>query len=491
MKAWSHIPEIPVKKYPIFGHMPSLSGMDPHEYAKLTHKWFEDAKIDTNMLWIGHRPIVITRDKKVFDYILASNKHIKRSEEYWYMREWIGISLFTGTGDFWRRRRKLLTPAFHFQILEDFLPVMDSHGKDLVNAIEHYARIGKTVDSFRIMKLHTIAILCETAMGIECDIIGESFKAEWERDARSLEVLKFIKATDKFIDTLFIRNEKPWYGYKHLFLLFQIGREFYDSLSTIKGFVNNVIDERIKFLKENQGPSKNKEKKKEIFLDKVIAHYQEGGFNKEDVHNETAFFIFAGYDTTATALGWCLYLLGRNKDVQNKAYEEAKRIKEKGLTSSEAMKEMSYIQCVIKESLRLHPSLPFIPRDLEEDTVIDSVLYPKNTRIALCMYEMQRDPKVWKDPLTFKPERFFATDENAQSTKEQGRSFTSVPFSAGPRNCMGQRFAMMSMKVTLYHLLLKYEIVALQKEEEVQETIDGLNKIKDKNGLRISFKFRK
>ena len=133
--------------------------------------------------------------------------------------------------------------------------------------------------------------------------------------------------------------------------------------------------------------------------------------------------------------------------------------------------------------MRIHPSAPIISRKIDEEIEVEGVVYPKNSTLVICILAMQRDERNWQDPLTFKPERFVNVDG-------QRNPFAFVPFSGGPRNCIGQRFAMMELKLTLYHLLLNFEIVAFQKADELIETVGVIHGVLNEDGLLIQMKER-
>ncbi|KAK9685622.1 Cytochrome P450 [Popillia japonica] len=114
---------------------------------------------------------------------------------------------------------------------------------------------------------------------------------------------------------------------------------------------------------------------------------------------------------------------------------------------------MRYLEKVIKEALRLYPSVPIFGRQLQEDAEFDGGIIPKGVTLTTFAYGMHRDPKLYPDPEKFDPERF--TLEN-QSTRNP---FAYVPFSAGPRNCIGQRFAMLELKAVISNVLRHFEIL--------------------------------
>jgi len=480
-KPWQHFRDVPMRNYPLLGHIPGLLKLRKEHFCKHHLQWLE--KHHTLLLQIGPgNPYILTKNLNVFETVLSSSKIIKKSASYWVFEDWLGKSLFTSTGNHWRQRRKLLTPSFHFKILTEFLPIVEKHSKIFISSLRRSANQETAFDAFKLMKLYSIGIICETSMGIECNVVDTAFAEQSDLTKEELQELNFVKSIDKLLVLLVERNDTPWYWWKPLFQLFPSGKEYYEILDNIKSFCNDVIEKRTEKLNA-EGYANTKQP---ILLDKLLMHFNTGELTVEDVLSETQTFMFAGYDTIATALSWCLYCLGRNKDKQAIAYDEVKRIKGLGLPLQEALKEMKYIECIVKETMRIHPSAPLFSRDIEEDVIIDSVLYPKSSSIGLCILAMQRDAKYWEEPLKFKPERFLELSGPAAACSP----YAFVPFSAGPRNCIGQKFAMMELKTTIYHILLDYQVNALQKEEELLETIDIIHSVANEEGLLIAFAAR-
>ena len=134
-KPWSHIPNcLPQATYPFIGNIPFLVGCTGDEFLKMHIEWLKKSPICT--LWIGLRPNILSNDAKVFESILSSNAIISKSYNYWVFKDWLGNTLFTSTGSFWRKRRKLLTPSFHFNILTEFLPAIEKHSQSLVACLK-------------------------------------------------------------------------------------------------------------------------------------------------------------------------------------------------------------------------------------------------------------------------------------------------------------------------------------------------------------------
>ena len=478
IKPWQHIPGVAMTRYPLLGHIPGLMKMKKEHFCSLHIAWLENH--DTSLLQIGpNMPFILTKNLKVFETVLSSSKIITKATSYWVFHDWLGKSLFTSTGDHWRSRRKLLTPSFHFKILTEFLPIVEKHSKKFVSCIRDSV-CKKPFDALKLMKLYSMGVICETSMGIECNVLDTAFADSSSTSKTEIQELNVVQSIDKLLELLVNRNDIPWYWWKPLFQLLPAGKEYYKILENLKTFCTDIIKKRTEKL-NTEGYANTKQP---ILMDKLLMHLNAGDLNVEDVVSETQTFMFAGYDTVATALSWCLSCLGRNKENQAKAYEEAKRIEELGLSLQDSLKEMKYIECVIKETLRIHPSAPIFSRAIEEDIVIDSVLYPKGSNVAFCILAMHRDAKYWEDPLVFKPERFLETSDSASSP------YIFIPFSAGPRNCIGQKFAMMELKTTIYHILLDYHVDALQKEEELLETVEIIHSVANEEGLLIAFAAR-
>ena len=165
IRPWSHIPScFSLKTYPLIGNIPTLVSFNGNDFLKEHIKWLKKSSIC--ILWVGVKPSILTSDAKVFETILSSNKTISKSANYWVFEDWIGETLFTSTGVFWRKRRKLLTPSFHFNILAEFLPIIQKHSQSLVTRLKESSE-KESFDAFKLMKMYTIGVILETSMGFQ------------------------------------------------------------------------------------------------------------------------------------------------------------------------------------------------------------------------------------------------------------------------------------------------------------------------------------
>lgn len=179
----------------------------------------------------------------------------------------------------------------------------------------------------------------------------------------------------------------------------------------------------------------------------------------DDIREEVDTFMFEGHDTTSVALSWTCYLLGKNPEIQDKAFKELSEVfgTSDRLATDDDLKRLTYLECIIKESLRLYPPVPYFARTLTSNVNLDKYVIPKGTVTIIMLYILHTDKKQFKDPFKFCPERFLDNDEKRHT-------HAYIPFSAGPRNCIGQKFAMMEEKIILSSILRKFRIETLTKD---------------------------
>ncbi|KAJ6322282.1 hypothetical protein OIU77_012201 [Salix suchowensis] len=183
-----------------------------------------------------------------------------------------------------------------------------------------------------------------------------------------------------------------------------------------------------------------------------------------EISNLCSEFLHAGTDTTTTALEWIMANLVKYPKIQDKLFMEIKGVVGNGdqeEVSESDLRRMPYLKAVILEGLRRHPPARLlVPHAVREDVVFNNeYLIPENAAINFLVAELGWDPKVWEDPLAFKPERFLNHDNGiGQEFDITGsREIKMMPFGAGRRICPGYQLAMLHMEYYVANLILKFE----------------------------------
>ncbi|XP_071055360.1 cytochrome P450 4C1-like [Onthophagus taurus] len=451
---------------PILGHTYLFYGTTPCETFIKGINYYEEYG-PLCKAWVGVVPFVITGKPDYIEVIMKSSTNISKGMGYDPLLPWLGDGVLLSTGNKWFRRRKLLTPAFHFQILKDFVQIFIEKSEVLLHKFENYSD-GKEFDVYPIMLNYTLDIVAEASMNVKIDALTSTNSS-------------YAKAIHLLCQHVMDIQLKPWIKIVNN-PLFSYGREIKKNISIVHNFTKKVIQERKKTLFSNirQIEEHFGKKRRLCFLDILLQGPDDDvGLTDSEIREEVDTFMFAGHHTTGTSISWTLFLLGNHPEIQESVYEEIKSVLVNNKTPNniEDLNELKYLECVIKESLRLYPSVPIVMRKLSEDVYLDKFRVPKDCHMIFPIYSVHRSSEYWDNPDEFDPTRFY----HANCT---GRHpYCYIPFSAGKRNCIGQRFAMYAQKTVLATILKNYKVKSMTKLEDMKPTFEVV--LKSCNGINI------
>nr|CAD7615673.1 unnamed protein product [Timema genevievae] len=226
-----------------------------------------------------------------------------------------------------------------------------------------------------------------------------------------------------------------------------------DCTNYVNSFCNELFVKKTKEYREriNQkvstrvGSDSSLKKDRPSLIDSMIQLIEknECPLTRKEIIGEINWTIMAGMETTSTSLSFTMMLLGFHQDVQRKVQEELDAVFGDDLERSVSMEDLNnlkYTEQVIKESLRLYPVVPFVPRNTTEDIKITSHTIPKGCDVLFNIYSLHRNPKIYPNPDEFDPENF------------------SPERSKGMRKCVGYKYAMFQMKVVLATVLRHFTV---------------------------------
>ncbi|KAI6169986.1 CYtochrome P450 family [Aphelenchoides bicaudatus] len=383
--------------------------------------------------WVGPILRVYLFDPEAIKVVTNSTTELRKGKDYDRLHPWLGSGLITASGDEqWRSNRKLLTPAFHFGKLEEYAEVIDGHARELVDVLSSQYADGKQHDIYNVIKCMTLDAISETAMGIQVNSLQNPDQ-------------EYIKAVDTYNSLVFFRGAVPIYLNKWIWKLSGWEKVQNDALKVLKTTSTSVIKKRIELLQSGLDEMKTKRD----FLDILLVAHKEGRMNFEQMRQEVDSFLFAGYDTTAHAISWTIWYLATNPNVQEKLYREiSEKLNGDADFCTNKTKELPYFEAVIKESLRIYPPVAGFARHLENDLQVGEYLVPKGANLMVSILCLHHNKNIFSDHWQFKPERFLQPGDYSPNSY--------IPFSAGLRNCIGQKFAMRELRNVIAHLVYNF-----------------------------------
>ncbi|KAF7993854.1 hypothetical protein HCN44_011123 [Aphidius gifuensis] len=410
-------------------------------------------------VWLGSKLFFAVHDAEQIKTILLSPKAIEKEELYKMIRPWLGTGLFSAPASKWRVHRKLIVPTFNQKILESFVEVFSQQSEIMIKQMKIEIN-GDEFDVFNYVSLCTLDIICETAMGV-------SVHAQTDGDP------SYVESAKKMFEIVFSRMFKVWLHPDIIFYCTNLAKQQQQCLKYLHGVTNDVIKKKkaeLLLLKnkklntiempDNCGPTRK------AFLDLLMELSNNGiKFTDEELREEVDTMMIAGNDTTASVNCFVILMLANYPEIQEKCFQElcdiyGDDIQADVLIKHEDLNRMEYLERVIKETMRLFPVGPILVRHVTDDLDIGDYTLPKGSSVVLGIMKLHRSPEHWIDPLKFNPDRFLP--------EETRHPFCYIPFSAGPRNCLGFKYAMMAMKVLIATLLRHYVI----KKNNIQNIQD-------------------
>ena len=172
----------------------------------------------------------------------------------------------------------------------------------------------------------------------------------------------------------------------------------------------------------------------------------------DQIKDEVVTIFIAGHETTSVALSWLFHCLEENPEVETQLLDESKTVLNGRTPGLGDLAQLEYTRMVMDETMRLYPPVWGVGRHSLEDDVIDGYQIPKDTNCLIPIYFIHRDEKYWPDPLKFIPERF-----NKENSKDRHR-FVYFPFGGGPRQCIGNNFALMEMQLAIPMIVQQFKL---------------------------------
>jgi len=337
-----------------------------------------------------------------------------------------GQSVLVSEGDVWRRQRRLTQPAFHRQRIAALASVMTETTASLLAQWQTYVDRTQPFDIWQEMQKFALGIVSRTLFNT--NLTGASDEIEWAATI----MVKYLNYRFTHPFTLPLSIPTP----RH--------RQFQQAVRQVDAVVYHIINER-----RRTGQEAN-----DLLSLLMQARDEETGEGMSDqqLRSEVLTFLFAGYETTASALMWTWYLLAQYPQVEKRLRAELTTVLNGRMPAFADLPQLSYTRMVLEESMRVYPPGWGFERKAISDDEIGGYHVPAGSLLLLCPYITHRRLDLWQNPEAFDPERF--TPERSLGRPR----YAYFPFGGGPRQCIGNEFAMMECQLIVAMTMQRYQL---------------------------------
>jgi len=368
-----------------------------------------------------NRSIVVLAHPNAIKYVLCTaRENYIRGSVYASTRRLIGDSVLTLEGEAGRARRELQQTAFHRGSVEKLVTQMVASGARHCDALAGRAREGVVaIDAHREMARLTLEVFVRA-------LFGQALQGDFGALTDVMEVVS--DGANRFMLPPWVPTPRNW--------------RWQQAIASLDAHLYGLIE-----LARKQGSD-------DSLLSMLIAARDAQGAPLEDraVRDEVITLFIAGHETMALTLTWLFALVGRHRDVLPRMQREVDHVVGRRDPRFSDFAELQYVRQVIDETLRLRPPVPMVARDVvDHDAIHGYEVYAGEIAIPF-IWATHRHPDFWADPLQFDPDRF----EGQRATRHSSWSY--VPFSAGPRACLGDMFSLVQTVLLLAQLLQRFEL---------------------------------
>jgi cytochrome P450 len=353
--------------------------------------------------------------------------------------------LLLSDGERWRQQRKRLQQLFQRDRIETYAETMGTYA---AASADEWAASDGPVELTEVTSTYTLRVLGKTLFGIDAEKHRQAIRAGAEAIRERSSESPVSVDIPEWLPT-------------------PSNRRYQRGIAELETVINDLLADR------------HADTDGEDLLSLLVAATDDGGNGptESEIRSQLATFLFAGHETSASALTWALYELGRKPDVADRLRNEVDEVVDGPHARLLDLPALEYTEQVIQETLRRYPPAAAIFRETDTDVTIGEYQLPEDTYVVLPQFYVHTDERWWDDPLVFDPSRWDRISDPPGERPE----YAYFPFGGGPRHCIGMRFARMELKLALAtiahhcHIDHQYETVDVDIGSTVSpaESIDA------------------
>ncbi|WP_224247780.1 cytochrome P450 [Hyalangium gracile] len=421
-----HLPPA-VPGLPLVGNLPRLlrRRLDFLEQARQRHG-------DIFRLRLGPAEAVALCHPRHAQHVLVDNgpNYIKGGPFWDSVRTFMGNGLPVSDGEYWRRQRRLLQPAFHHQRLVTLAErLVETLDESLAERWDEAARTGEPFNAAQAFTHMTMHLLVRTMFG------GGLSQAEAEQAEQAMVyIIHFM------LKGMVSRLLPPWVPIP--------GHARYRAAIEA---MDSVI---FRMIERGEHDAELGDTLLSLMGQAVDAETGERMTTKQ-IRDEAIALFVAGFETTTTGLAWALHALTQQPEVARRLQAEVDSVLGTRAPRFEDLRRLSYTRCILQETLRLYSPVYWLPRTPLEDDELDGYRIPAGTLVGVLSHLIHRRPDIWESPERFDPDRF-------SPERSEGRpKLAWLAFGGGQRQCIGKEFALMEGQFILARIAQRYRVTAI------------------------------
>ncbi len=395
----------------------------------------------------GYAVYMLNHPDYVHQLLVTDARKIHKAPFYKrLLSKFLGNGMLISDGDYWRRQRRLAQPAFHAKRIAAYAEVMTQYTQRMLE----------------VWQQNTERDIASEMMQLTLNVVAKTLlDADVAREAKGVgtaltEILEYLNARGKSVlpspDWLPTVQNRRWRA----------------AAKELDRVLKPIIEQRAQS-GEDHGDLLS-------MLLMTTDDENSGQMSLTEIRDEAMTIFLAGHETTANALTWTFYLLSQHREIEDRLHNEVDTVLQGRIPTLDDLKSLPYTLMVIKEAMRLYPPVWSFARQTIEALQVGGYVIPKGSQVFVYPYIMHRDPRFWKNPEQFDPQRF--SPENEQ----QQHRYAYFPFGGGPRICIGNNFALMEAQLVLATVAARYRL-RLAPDQQVEP--EAVITLRPRYGMRM------